>query len=185
MELMEAVAKRRSIRAYAPTPLAREVIERGARAAAQAPSGMGLQPRAFGVVTGTETLRAYSERARTHLLSILPPPMEGYREMLSNPEYNVFYGAPALVLIYGKPNGVTTTVDCALAAQNLMLAATEAGLGTCWIGFSEPFFDLPETKAEMGVPADYRVVAPIILGYPAAPAEPRPANTAEMVYWME
>jgi nitroreductase len=58
--------------------------------------------------------------------------------------------------------------DCCLAAENLMLAARDEGVGTCWIGFARPWLNLPSTKHELELPANYHVVAPIVLGYPKA-----------------
>jgi len=74
--------------------------------------------------------------------------------------------------------------DCCLAAENLMLAARDEGLGTCWIGFARPWLDLPSTKHEMGLPAGHHVVAPIVLGYPKAWPESHGRNPAE-IHWLD
>jgi nitroreductase len=189
MELLEAISSRRAVRSYAETPVGRETIEELIRVAVQAPSAMNSQPWAFGVVVGGEPLRRYSDRAKAALLAVLDqrPALEKYRANLGNPDFNIFYGAPALVLIYAKPGvGVSPETDCALAAQNLMLAAREQGIGSCWIGFAHVLFDSPELKRELGVPEEYRVVAPIILGYPKGdmPA-PTPRNAPEMLFWIQ
>jgi len=47
-----------------------------------------------------------------------------------------------------------------------MLAARDAGLGTCWVGFGRPWLNEPDTQAELGLPSGCHVVAPIALGYP-------------------
>ncbi|HEX2987030.1 MAG TPA: nitroreductase [Chloroflexota bacterium] len=189
MELLEAIKGRRAVRSYADTPVARETIEELIGAAVLAPSAMNSQPWAFGVVTGREMLLGYSDRAKAALLAIMDqlPALERYRARLSNPDFNIFHGAPALVVIYAKPGaGVAPETDCALAAQNLMLAARGQGIGSCWIGFARVLFDSPELKRELGVPAEYRVVAPIILGYPKGdmPA-PTPRNAPEMLFWVQ
>jgi len=64
-----------------------------------------------------------------------------------------------------------------MAAQNLMLAAYAMGLGTCCIGFARPWFNLAETKSELGIPKFHVPVTPIVVGYPreAAPRVPRKA----------
>jgi nitroreductase len=49
---------------------------------------------------------------------------------LENPDLDIFYHAPALVVI-SAPEGTWIVEDCALAAENLMLAACAAELGTC------------------------------------------------------
>ena len=187
MELMEAINTRRSVRRYTPAPVDKAVIEQLLNAAVQAPNAMNAQPWAFGVIRGVEALRGYSARAKAHLLTLMGPdsPLAGYREHLENPAFNIFYDAPALVLIYAKPGAFKGDRDCCLAAQTLMLAARGMGLGTCWIGFSEPFFNLPETRAELGVPADYTTIAPLFVGHPEGETPPVPRNAPEVVLWRE
>jgi len=73
--------------------------------------------------------------------------------------------------------------DCCLAAENLMLAARDEGLGTCWIGLSRPWFNLPSTKRELSLPQQYEVVAPIILGQPKAWPESHGRHPAE-IHWI-
>ena len=53
-------------------------------------------------------------------------------------------------------------------AENLMLTACDAGLGTCCIGFAVPLLNTPEAKAEMAFPEAASAIAPIIVGYPSA-----------------
>jgi nitroreductase len=60
------------------------------------------------------------------------------RSVLEDPQYTLFHRAPALVLILAKTSEAQANEDCCLAAQNLMLAARNEGLGTCWIGLSRP-----------------------------------------------
>jgi nitroreductase len=54
--------------------------------------------------------------------------------LLRDPYYQLFHGAPVLVLILATSDGQQAAEDCCLAAQNFMLAACGEGLGTCWIG---------------------------------------------------
>jgi len=168
MELMQAIATRRSTRKYLPAPVKRETLEELIKTATLAPSAMNSQPWAFGVIEGAEKLRAFSDRTKELLLASAAelPWIERYRGMFEDPNYNVFYGAPALVLICGKPSGVHAEGDCAMAALALMLAARDKGLGTCWIGFFAFLLNRPEEKAALGIPADYHIVAPIIVGHP-------------------
>jgi nitroreductase len=71
--------------------------------------------------------------------------------------------APVLIALCGDAHLSSWYVhDCCLASQNLMLAATALGLGTCWIGaFSEE-----KAREVLGLPAEIRVVGIITMGYP-------------------
>jgi nitroreductase len=185
MELMEAIYSRRSVRAYAPTPVERSVIEELLSAAVQAPTGMNTQAWAFGVIQGVETLRVVSGKAKKILLEMFGDSewFARYKERVSADEYSMFYGAPALVAIYAKPGSPGAKTDCCLAAENLMLAARAKGLGTCWIGFSTGFFQSQDAKRELGVPDDCEIVAPIIVGYPAGLVPPVEKKPPEVIFW--
>ncbi|OPZ82708.1 MAG: 5,6-dimethylbenzimidazole synthase [bacterium ADurb.Bin429] len=185
MNVSEAIATRRSVRAYAARPVERAVIEDLLSAAALAPSAMNTQPWAFGVIQDAARLQAYSDSTKAALLTTITPgsPLERYREMLTDPEYHIFYHAPALVVIYGTPASPCPQNDCSLAAMTLMLAAWEQGLASCWIGFALSVFNDPTIKAELGVPTDYTAVAPLILGYPASETPVPEKNPPAILFW--
>jgi nitroreductase len=168
MDLMQAINTRRSVRSYSDSAVGEELIDLLLKAAVQAPSASNSQPWSFGVIQDSGLLKQYSDRAKNHLLDLSDsePNLAKYRDMFTNPGFNIFYNANTLLVIYAKPIGLHNQGDCCLAAQNLMLAAHAQGLGTCWIGFARAFLDLPELKQELGVPVEYTVVAPIIVGYP-------------------
>lgn len=186
MDLKEVLYTRRSIRAYQDKPLDRATIEQLIDAAIQAPSAMNIQPSAFAVIQDKSLLADLSDKIKAYLLSVLDkmPALERYREAMQSPDYNVFYHAPALVIICAKP-GVSPAaeIDCTLAAENLMLMAREMGLGSCWIGFASIYLSNAEAKTALGIPADYTVVAPIIVGHPAMDFFEMEKNPPEMIFW--
>jgi nitroreductase len=177
MDVIEAIYHRRSIRAFTTEVVARELIDNLVSAAVQAPSAMNLQPWAFLIAEGRATLSQFSERAKRHLLETMTPdsPLFHYRGQLSQPTFDIFYGASVLIVIAATSNAAQSTEDCCLAAQNLMLAAHGMGLATCCIGFARPWLNLAETKAELGLPAPYSPIIPVVVGYPksGAPYVPR------------
>jgi nitroreductase len=185
MDMLEVIYARRSVRAYAQTPVDRSLIEELLACAVQAPTGMNTQPWAFGVVQGSETLRAYADRAKKMLLEMFGEAdwFARYKQRVEQPDYSVFHNAPALVAIYAKSAASGAKTDCCLAAENLMLSACAKGLGTCWIGFSTAFFQASETKKELGVPEDCEIVAPIVLGYAAGPAPAVEKGPPEVLFW--
>jgi nitroreductase len=105
------------------------------------------------------------------------------RSLLDKPEFDIFYHAPGLVLVMATSSSSQATEDCCLAAQNLMLAARDEGIGTCWIGFGRPWLNLPATKHEFGLPESYQIVAPLVLGYPEAWPEPHGRRSPE-IHWL-
>ena len=175
MELMKAIYGRRAVRHFTGRDVPRRVIADLAEAASQAPSAMNTQSWAFGVFTGKEVLKDYSERAKLYFLESFSPgsdPEVRLRETLTKAGYNIFHDAGTLLVIYAKPNRDRFAVgECYLAAQNLMLAAHDKGLGTCPIGFAQPWLDLDEVKAELRIPVKYTAVFPMVLGYPEGGAE--------------
>jgi len=179
MDLLTAIHSRRAVRDYLDRPLTEEVVAALADAAVWAPSGINLQPWRFFLVEGRERLAAFSDKAKAHIVATAAehPELTAVRGHLASPDFNIFYNAPALMLICATSPDEMALKDCCLAAENLMLAATALGIGSCWIGFSEAWLASDEGKAELGVPAGCRPVAPIILGYPASapPAPPRRA----------
>lgn len=187
MNLMEAIENRRSVRNYTDRKVDRAALEKLFAAAVMAPSASNSQPWAFAVIQDAKLLKEYSDRTKSHLLANTDEksPLAKYRGMLANPDFNIFYNAGTLVVIYAKPGGLESRGDCCLAAQNLMLAAHGLGLGTCWIGFAKALLDLPELKRELGVPADYAVVAPIIVGYPQGRIPQLTRDEPQILFWRE
>lgn len=187
MDVMGAIYSRRSVRAYTGEPVSREVLEALMQAAVQAPTAMNLQPWGFGVIEGVERLRAYSDRTKAGLLANLAnlPALEQYREHFESPEFSIFYGAPACVIVFSRTGSPMADFDCAMAAQNLMLAAFEQGLGTCWIGFFGFLLNRPEVKAELGVPEDWKAIAPIIVGHPGQTPEPVEKAAPQVSFWQQ
>lgn len=185
MDLMEAIYSRRSVRSYTDQQVEKPMVEALIQAAVQAPSALNQQPWAFAVIQDRNLLAQYSSRVKAHVLKTLEPqsPLYSHREALANPDYNVFYGAGTLIIVCAKPEGVHAEEDCSLAAQNLMLAAHATGLGTCPIGFAQPWLNLARTKRTLAIPPNYAVVFPVIVGYPkgAQPAVAR--REPEIVVW--
>jgi len=185
MELLDVIRKRRAVREYTNALIERPVVERLINAAILAPSAMNLQPWAFAVILDRGRIEQYGKRAKLWSLanfgqtSFTPE----LRKMLEDPDFTMFYHAPALVMVLAKSSDTQAAEDCCLAAENMMLAARDEGLGTCWIGLARPWLDLPLTKAELNLSSQFRVVAPIVLGHPKAWPESHGRSPGE-IYWL-
>ena len=106
-----------------------------------------------------------------------------FRAHLSDPAFDIFYHAPALIVISARSAGPWIVEDCALAAENLMLAGFAEGLGTCWIGFAQSYLGTPEGKTLLGAPEASQPIAPIIVGWPEAPP-PAVARNEPEIRWI-
>lgn len=168
MKLKEIITGRRSVRSYENVPLPEEMIKDLIVLGTHAPTGSNMQPWAFVVVEDREFMKEWSDRTKEVLLGRMDstPALQQYRGVMENRDFNIFYNAPCLLLIYGNTASHNHIFDCSMAAQNIMLSAYEKGLGSCWIGFASALGNSPEIKEKLGVPGEYSLVAPMVLGYP-------------------
>src|SRR5665213_2855420 len=139
MEVIDAINRRRAVRSFTAEPVAKADIARVIDAAVRAPSAVNEQPWLFTVVEDRAMLGTISSQAKAYVLKTSATGLmrDHFADTLGNPKFDIFYGAPALVLISAATNGPWSVADCALAAENLMLAALTLELGTCWIGFAQ------------------------------------------------
>lgn len=179
MTVMQAIAGRRSVRAYKPDPLSRATIETLLAAAVQAPTAMHAEPWAFAIVQDRALLRELSSVAH----AAMDETTRAQVSALFKPDFNIFYDAGTLIAICARPASPFTAADCWLAAENFMLAAYAQGLGTCVIGFAVQVLNLAEWKARLGIPADMQVFAPLILGVPSGPTAVVPRRAPRILAW--
>ena len=103
--------------------------------------------------------------------------------MVKQKDFNVFYNASTLIVIYSTFEGPFVNADCWLAAENFMLAAYAKGLGTCPIGLALLALNSPDWKEELNIPADAMAIAPIIVGWPAVKPLPTDRNQPTVFSW--
>lgn len=182
MDMSTAISGRRSARDFTAQDIDDETIRRLIDAAVLAPSASNGQPWTFTVVRDQTLLDGVSAAAKLHLLETLPagPESDRRRASLTDANFQLFYHAPALIVISGRSQRPWVEEDCSLAAENLMLAAYSLGLGTCWIGLSQSYLNTAEGKAALGLPEAWVPVAPIIVGYPKAEIAPTTRNEPEI-----
>lgn len=151
METLEAIERRRSIQKYLDRPVEFEKITTIIDAARKAPSAGNLQDWNFIIVTD-----------KTLIKQVAAYSVEQYW----------IQTAPVLIIVCGLPEKhemyyglrgkrLYNVQDCAAAIQNILLAATDLGLGTCWIGA----FEEEKIRSVFAIPPDARPQAIITLGY--------------------
>jgi nitroreductase len=176
--VIEAIKKRRSVRAYEPKPIPRDVLDAVIEAGNEAPSGMNSQPWRFVVIEDREAkkklLAAAMPKAKAiteKVKDIDPERYEAIKKRYVELPDPVYYSAPAIVFVIG--NGMYAEHSCPLACENMMLAAYSLGLGSCWVGFGAMVTDDPEVRRLLELQEGDAIFGPILLGYPRT-SPPRP-----------
>jgi nitroreductase len=119
-----------------------EVLSRILEAGRMAPSASNVQPWHFVVVKEPSIRKVLSEGRYAHFLTESPVVIVGCGDTEKSPRWYA--------------------VDVTIALDHIVLAATNEGLGTCWIGsFSEE-----SVRRELNIPGRFKVVAMIAIGYP-------------------
>lgn len=179
--IIEIMKTRRSIRSYSDRAVPKELIERILDAGRAAPSSLNSQPWKFIVVTDKnligetasaiksfiKKLYAFLPLARLFIKELRDEKLAGaIRKTATSEEDTVFYGAPLLILIASETNGRWEGINCALAAQNMMLAAHSFGLGSCFIGRGDIIEKCGLLFSKLGIEKKYSIQASLIFGYP-------------------
>jgi len=162
---IDLLRSRRSIRKYQPKPIEKEKIDLLIEAALRAPSSRGFNPWEFVVVDDSDIIGALS-KAKPHGASFLAK-------------------APLAIAVCGDAEKSDVWVeDVSIATIILHLAATDLGLGSCWIQLRKRSFDENTTAGQyaarlLGLRDGLDVSAIMAIGYPDQQPEPHPESTLQ------
>lgn len=184
MDVLEAIKGRRSVRDYTGETVADAVLAELIDAAVTAPSALNEQPWSFVVVKNRALLAEISDKAKAYFLTTPLATYRHLRGLVSDPEFHILHHAPALIVIAASRSTPWAVEDGAVAAQNLMLAAHAAGLGTCWIGLAQAWLGTEDGRSILGLPDSHVPVAPIIVGHPKGVAAAISRKTPK-IRWIE
>lgn len=149
MEFNDLIKKRYSVRAYKPDPIEDEKLNFVLEAARLAPSAANRQP--------------------FHLIIIHTEGRQAELQRIYHRDW--FTQAPLLVCACGIPrqgwlrydNRLFMDVDVAIMMDHLILAATDVGLGTCWVAS----FNIQAARELLALPDEVEPLIFTPLGYPA------------------
>lgn len=149
---IEKMISRRSIRKYKAEMVPDDMLELIVKAGTFAPTGMGRQSPVIVVVKDRQTRDRLSELNAKVMGAKIDP----------------FYGAPVVVVVLADKSRPTHLYDGSLVLGNMLLAAHDLGLGSCWIHRAKEVFSSEEGRAllkEWGIEGDYEGIGHCILGY--------------------
>ena len=169
METSTVLKTRRSCRAYLPDPVEDEKLNAILEAGTYAATGMGRQSPIILVVKDPEV------RAKLQKLNAAAMGMD----------IDPFYGAPELLVVLANKEMPTYVCDGSLVMGNMMNAAADLGVASCWIHRAKEEFESEEGKAilkRLGIEGDYEGIGNLILGYAAKPANAPAPRKADYIY---
>ena len=152
MKLYELLLTRRSIRQFKPQPISKEILEKLVNAARLAPSAANLQPLEF-VVVDEEEVREKIFSCLRWAAYIAPQgdPKPGHEPMVY-----------IVILVNTKIKEKGYEYDAGAAIENMILAAWEQGIGSCWLLSVER----NNIRDVLKIPETHKVDSVLALGYP-------------------
>lgn len=172
-DVLETILHRRSIRRFEAKQIEETALQQILQTGLYAPSAGGRQGVLFAVCQDKEVNERLGKikRANSH------PRMATETSFVSREQpsiaddprlTNAFYDAPTVITMFAPKNFLFSVDDCAVAAENMMLAADALGIGSCYIGQGWTAFDDPygqEILRQWKIPTDHYAVMQLLLGY--------------------
>lgn len=172
-DIFETIMHRRSIRRFEPKQIEETALQQILQAGLYAPCAGGRQGVIFAVCQDKEVNERLGKIKRANS----NPRMATATSFVSREQpsiaddpklTNAFYDAPTVITLFAPKNFLFSVDDCAVAAENMMLAADALGIGSCYIGQGWPAFAAPygqEILRQWNIPADHYAVMQLLLGY--------------------
>ncbi|HII85454.1 TPA: hypothetical protein HA273_02525 [Candidatus Bathyarchaeota archaeon] len=189
--LTEAINKRRSVRSYEQKPVPKGIINAIIEAGNQAPytSITRSQPWRFVVVQDPKFKQELFQTAFPFWKNATDGMKEQYPELyemavclydaMDEPKDVIYYNAPVIIFVIGPANG--GAISCALACENIMIAAQSFGLGTCYVGFGSMVKGNADVVQALELTDEEQIFGPIVIGYPEANPTEAVTNALERI----
>ena len=174
--VIEAISNRRSVRSYEQKTVPKDILNKIIEAGNQAPftSITRSQPWRFVVVEDKEFKQKLFQTAFPFWKNATDGMKEQYPELyematclynaMDKPKDVIYYNAPVIIFVIGPATG--GAISCALACENMMIAATSFGLGSCYTGFGAMVNGNPEVVKTLELSENEQIYGPILIGYP-------------------
>ena len=153
-EVLNQMKTRRSIRRYKPDMVPQDILDQIIEAGLYAASGKGKQ--------NTIIIQVTDKALRDRIVE-MNCEIGGWEK-----GFDPFYGAPAMLIVLAKKDWPNRVYDGSLVMGNLMLAAHELGIGSCWIHRAKQEFETEwgkELLKSLGIEEEYEGIGHCALGY--------------------
>lgn len=169
MQVKDAIYNRRSCRDYKEDNVSREILDELLHAAFSAPTAVNAQPWEFVVIDDISIL----DKLRSKL-------------------FFARYNAPACIVVCGNSDiglkGQDRDLwicDCSAAMENMLLRATDMGLGSLWVGIFPIPSRMQTVRDILDMPPNVNPLGLMYVGYPNTKAEGRCRYNEKAVYWQK
>ncbi len=170
-ETLATIRKRRSVKSYKSDMIPEDVLRKILEAGTWAPSGMGKQSPIIIAVTNRE-LRDRLSRMNAKIMGT---------------EADPFYGAPVVLIVLADKKISTHVYDGSVVMTNLMLAAEDLGIGSCWIHRAKEEFESEEGRMllrDLGIEGEYEGIGHCVLGYPEGEIKKATERKKSYIYYV-
>lgn len=173
-EVLETLKARRSVRLFKSDLPTDDELKAIVEAGLYAPSGRNMQEVITIVVKNKELRDEIAEVNRQ---------IGGWKE-----GFDPFYQAPVIIIVLGNKERPTHVYDGSVALENMMLAATSLGLGSCWIHRAKEEFERPRFKQllkDLHIEGNWEGIGHLAIGYPAKDNNDVPKRKEGRVYTID
>ena len=181
MQVLNAIELRKSVRTYAPKTVETEKMEVITKAGNLAPVFGRFHMR---VIENQQLLQEINDVT----LDMKHSGDEFLEKRAATAGYNPLYGAPALIIL-SAPNGNDSNgfnmANVSCAAENMIIQATELGLGSCFVMGPMIAFANPELAKKVEIPEGYTPLVGVLVGYPLEGLEGNKRNVSNNVTYLK
>lgn len=186
-QVIENIMNRRSVRMYRDKAIPRDIMDEIIKAGNAAPTGSNAQPWRFVIIEDKDVRQKLAElsvpKVEKWLEKYANVQLKTLRERLAGGNADMtYYNAPAIIFVVGA--GLSSSLDCPMVCENMMLAARSLGLGSCWVHFGSLVCDEPEVKQMLELKEGENVYGPVIFGYPKGDFPKAPPKKGPVVKWI-
>lgn len=176
--VVENILLRRSIRVYKEEQIKPEQLDTILNCGINAPSARNMQPWAIRVIQSKQIL----SKLNVDCIQFMK---KENSDITNNPNFNVLFHAPTLILIAGDTTNPYAQNDCGMLTQNMLLAAESMNIGSCVLGGIIQYLNSSNAndfRSKLQLPENYELFIGVVLGYKNENPEAKPRDKSKIKF---